>query len=251
MRIYGTGLGLLIALAATPLLTAGAGSLRGSRESMEHQYEVAREEDVAFLRTPADVREQIETQQLERVAPNADIVLANVSYPYARHEVTLFIERLAAEYRAATGHPLVVTSLTRPTSKQPSNAHPLSVHPAGLAVDLRVPADAAARAWLEAKLMSLEDRNILDVTRERHPPHYHVAVFPEEYQSYENARVAEERAAAVKRASPPVVQATASTHSAALWTSLILSAIAAAIIGVWQRRRTRELVAATTAESPV
>jgi hypothetical protein len=98
--------------------------------------------------------------------------------------VKLFIERLGRQYFDAHGTPLVVTSLTRPAENQPRNAHQLSVHPAGMAVDFRVPQDARARAWLESALLQLENRGILDVTRERYPPHYHVAVFPAAYRAY-------------------------------------------------------------------
>jgi len=51
-------------------------------------------------------------------------------------------------------------------------------------VDLRIPRSAANRRWLERTLLSLEDRIVLDATRERYPAHYHVAVFPREYVKY-------------------------------------------------------------------
>jgi hypothetical protein len=79
---------------------------------------------------------------------------------------------------------MVVTSLTRPLASQPGNAHELSVHPAGMAVDLRVPADANSRRWLEQTLLALETARVLDVTREHHPSHFHVAVFPEAYRAW-------------------------------------------------------------------
>ena len=90
--------------------------------------------------------------------------------------------------KAATGERLVITSLTRPLSRQPENASALSVHPAGMAVDLRIPASKWNRAWLEQTLLSLEDKAVLDVTREHHPPHYHVAVFPVQYEQYVASR---------------------------------------------------------------
>ena len=61
----------------------------------------------------------------------------------------LFIERLARQYRGATGEKLVVTSLTRPTREQPGNASRYSVHPCGMAVDFRRPWGRKARRWLE------------------------------------------------------------------------------------------------------
>src|SRR5690606_4402484 len=90
---------------------------------------------------------------------------------------------------------LVVTSLTRPASSQPRNSHALSVHPTGMAVDLRISQRAASREWLENTLLSLEADGLLDVTRERNPPHYHVALFPEAYMAHVERLLERERLA--------------------------------------------------------
>jgi len=193
-------LALLVAGTAVP---ADALELRGSRASMVQQNRVARENGNTFFRTPAEIRAGLEDGRLVPVEGNEDYELARVSHPVAAPEVRLFVERLGAQYRRATGEKLVVTSLTRPTTRQPANAHALSVHPAGLAVDLRVPANAAARRWLESTLIALERQGVLDATRERNPPHYHVAIFPQAYRAHvdrllaleaERERLARERA---------------------------------------------------------
>lgn len=167
--------------------TAEASGLRGSPASMRHQHEMARSEDYTFLRTANQVREFASVGRLDTVPGNADYAVNKVSFPYARPEVVSFIERLAREYRRATGEQLVVTSLTRPTALQPRNAHKLSVHPAGMAVDLRIPTKLSQQQWLESKLLQLEEAGVLDVTRERRPPHYHVAVFPGEFREWAEA----------------------------------------------------------------
>ncbi len=159
-------------------------TLRGSPSSMVRQHEVAKASDYSFLRDAAEVKRLADAGYLQRVKPTDDFRLANVSHPYARPEVVTFIERLSAQYREACNERLVVTSLTRPVGNQPSNAHKLSVHPAGMAVDLRISRDADCRAWLEGTLLALESRSVLDVTRERNPPHYHIAVFPGAYSAY-------------------------------------------------------------------
>jgi hypothetical protein len=164
--------------------TAEAGGLKGSISSMRNQYAVAKKNDFTFLRTPSQVREFAEKGRLDTVAGNADYRINKVSFPYARPEVVAFIERLGRLYREANGEQMVVTSLTRPTALQPRNAHKLSVHPAGMAVDLRVPFKPSARKWLESTLLELETAGVLDVTRERRPPHYHVAVFPGRFAEY-------------------------------------------------------------------
>lgn len=173
---------LLAALALVPAV--GSAQLRGSISSVKRQHRVATRNDFTFLRTSAQVREFVREARLVKISGNKNLIVTNVSFPYARPAVKLFVERLADQYRAATGDRLVITSLTRPISRQPGNASALSVHPAGMAVDLRIPRSAANRKWLERTLLSLEDKVVLDVTKERNPAHYHIAVFPREYERY-------------------------------------------------------------------
>lgn len=171
---------LVISLAGA----AEAQTLRGSTSTMQRQNRIAQDHDYTFLKTSSQVQRFVASGYLERLRGNADYELARVSHPYARPAVRLFIERLAAQYRAACGEQLVVTSLTRPVLEQPRNASDLSVHPAGMAVDLRVSRSSKCVRWLEKTLLSLERQGVLDVTRERRPPHYHVALFPEPYTRY-------------------------------------------------------------------
>lgn len=173
-------LGLLL----VPMARARSAELAGSPASMVHQHTMAVRSDYTFSRTASDVRSLVEEGELAHVATTKSVVLSGVSFPYARPEVAAFIEHLARAYRDATGARLVVTSLTRPAALQPGNAHALSVHPAGMAVDFRVPQSAAHRARLEELLIALEQQGMVDVTRERRPPHYHVAVFAEKYAPY-------------------------------------------------------------------
>jgi hypothetical protein len=180
----------LILAAAAPLLEAQ--SLRGSRASVQKQHRIARQHDLSFLTDAADVQRFVRLGLLVHLPGNRDYALASVSFPYARPAVKTFVERLAAQYRAACGEKLVVTSLTRPERHQPANASDLSVHPAGMAVDLRVSNRASCRNWLDNTLLSLERQNLIDATRETRPPHYHVAVFPQPYLRYVAARTGEQ-----------------------------------------------------------
>lgn len=173
--------GLFVLLTAAP---AYAQTLKGSHAAMSRQFNIAKQHDFTFLRTSSDVQRFIRLGLLVHAPGNADYSLARVSHPYARPAVLTFIERLASQYRNGCGEKLVVTSLTRPLNKQPRNASDLSVHPAGMAVDLRLSRKAACRRWLENTLLSLEKRGVLDVTREHFPAHYHVAVYPEQYLAY-------------------------------------------------------------------
>lgn len=211
---------LLSALAAAPAAAVDAVpvSLRGSPASMKRQNAVAKENDLSFVRTRAQMRAMERQGRLVRLPGNADYTFARgVSGPVARPSVRVFVERLASQYRDACGERLVITSLTRPSSNQPGNAHPLSVHPAGMAVDLRISKKASCRGWLESTLLSLEARGLLDVTREARPPHYHVAVFPDAYRAYvERLAEREEEAVGTERADEESAEAEADTREALL-----------------------------------
>ena len=161
----------------------GAQTLRGSLASVERQYSVAVRHDYTFLQTSEELRQFVKDGRLVAIPQTANVQLAGVSYPYARPALRIFVQRLGSQYRANCGQPLVVTSLTRPVSEQPRNASDESVHPAGMAVDLRI-GTGACRKWLEKQLLAMEKRGVIEATKERHPAHFHVAVFPTPYLAY-------------------------------------------------------------------
>jgi hypothetical protein len=188
------GLAALLPTAATAALPDVALSLRGSRESMIRQNTIGRDLDLTFHRSRADIASAAMRGELVYVGGNDDVhVIA--SHPYTLPETAQFVERLGGEYRAACDEPLVVTSLVRPSTRQPANASPLSVHPAGMALDLRVSARAECVDWLADRLLELEGDGLIDATREFRPPHFHVAIFPAEYARYEAAIAADSVAA--------------------------------------------------------
>lgn len=174
-------IGVLAAGAYQPL---GAQSLSGSSRSVDYQFRVANDHDFTFMESPAQVERFVKAGYIVPVRANRNFDLHAVSYPYARPETRTFILRLSEQYRRACGEKLVVTSLTRPLSRQPNNASSKSVHPTGMALDIRRSNSRACRSWLESVLLSLEKTGVLDATRERRPPHYHVALFPQPYARY-------------------------------------------------------------------
>ena len=186
---------LTIFTLSTLLILSGsqlqAQTLKGSRSSMERQHQAAVSYGYSFIKTPNSVSDSVNKGELVRVQPTNLMELHAVSYPYARSEVKLFLDRLSAQYKTACGEKLTVTSLLRPVDRQPANAASNSVHPTGMAVDLRIPAVGRCRSWLEQTLLSLEATGVLDVTRERNPPHYHIAVFTQSYSSYVATRAQE------------------------------------------------------------
>lgn len=159
-------------------------TLSGSPESMERQHRVAVDAGLRFYRTPREMRRALASGELVRPRSSRALSVKEPREGAARPEVKHFLEALAAAYHARCGEPLVATSLTRATLRQPPNAHPLSVHPAGMAIDLRIPRRTTCSRWLERELLRLERLSVVDVTREHRPAHLHVAVFPSRYLAY-------------------------------------------------------------------
>ena len=176
---------LVLVCAAFGLLQgdATAQSLRGSASSLDLQTEQAARHDFTYLDGTAQLRRFVDVGRLVPVDGDRDYTLRDVSFRFARPEVKLFIERLSGQFRRVCGKRLVVTSLTRLRSSQPRNASDRSVHPTGMALDLRRP-QGPCRQWLERTLLYLEDHGVVEATAERSPPHYHVAVFPTQYGAY-------------------------------------------------------------------
>jgi hypothetical protein len=203
---------LVIALSLLPLRLASATPFTGTEAKMNRQHAVAVAESYTFARTPGELRRLAESGALVPVTENGDFSLSGVSFPFARPEVRSFIEHFAAQFHAATGERLVVTSLTRPETAQPKNAHVLSVHPAGMAVDLRVPTGSSQLAWLDRTLLAMQGQGSIDVTREHTPPHYHIAVFAQRWLPF--AKRQDSRAAAQRPAIAATRAAPAKTASA-------------------------------------
>ncbi|HEV2181243.1 MAG TPA: DUF5715 family protein [Gemmatimonadaceae bacterium] len=164
--------------------TAGrAQSLHGSHTSVRYAYAYARHHELDLYRSASDVRRAVRDGNLVRLEPNGQYTLHRVSYPYVTPTTRTFIERLAGEYHQACGAPLEITSAVRPTRQQPVNSSPLSVHPAGIAVDLHRPTGLCL-TWLRHTLLALESERVVDATEEHHPAHFHVIVFGEPYRRY-------------------------------------------------------------------
>lgn len=193
---------------------AQAQTLKGSPASVEKQYQLAQSYGFNFIKTAREVAPNVESGELHKVSPGRYMELHGVSYPYAVSETKLFLDRLSQQYHAACGEKLTVTSLLRPVSDQPANAAALSVHPTGMAVDLRIPAKWKCRSWLEDTLLSLEKERVLDVTRERHPAHYHVAVYAQQYETRVAALEAKRRQSTSHGQAQPTQQVTVSSGPA-------------------------------------
>ena len=78
---------------------ASAQSLRGSSSSLDRQVSAAKRHDYTFLSDPGQLRRFVQSGILVPVDENQDYRLKDVSFPFTRPAVRLFIERLAAQYR--------------------------------------------------------------------------------------------------------------------------------------------------------
>lgn len=139
-------------------------------------YTAANARDLQFFRTKEDVYAAARAGSLKLISETEDLELEKVAYPFLLPNTLRFADSLAAQYHAGCGERIVVTSGARPTSKQPRNASPKSVHPTGMAVDFRKPRTPACLAWMRKSLVGLEDAGVIEATEERHPAHFHVAV---------------------------------------------------------------------------
>lgn len=174
----------LLAALGPAAVPAGAQTLQGSRASIDRMYRQAQAHDLYFYRTGTGVRNAARDGDLVRLGGNEDYRLAGVSYPYVLPMTRTFVQRLAAQYRGHCGERLVVTSAARPRSLRLANSTDRSVHPTGMAVDIRRPTSTRCLRWLRETLAYLERRGVLEATEERRPPHFHVAVYPGPYRRY-------------------------------------------------------------------
>jgi hypothetical protein len=202
---------LLAAVVLVPCLEAQ--TLRGSRASVERIHRQALMHDLHFYETSDGIRRAHQRGRFVRLTGNADYVLANVSHPYVLPETQTFVTRLAAQYRAACGEKLVVTSAVRPKSLRLVNGSDRSVHPTGMAVDLRRPTNARCLNWLRSTLLAVESRGVIEAVEERRPPHFHVAVFPVPYTRYVAGRGGSPRVAAAERVTATAEAANAASAS--------------------------------------
>jgi hypothetical protein len=162
-----------------------AQSLRGSMSSVNRMYRQARAEGFSFFETSSSLRRAVNAGALVRLdAGDRHVELHRIGYPYVRPATRTFVRRLGAQYHEACGEPLVITSAARPSTRQPRNSSTRSVHPTGMAIDLRRPRDRECLSWLRDVLLDLEKKGLIEATEERSPAHFHVAVFPTPYGRY-------------------------------------------------------------------
>ena len=171
----------LACAAAVPLLLASARplagqTLRGSRPAVDRAFHTAKRRDLPFVRSRRDIERGARVGSYVRLSASRNVRLKGVGAPYVRPSTRSFLAAFAPRYRAACGEPLTVTSAMRPTSVRLPNSTVRSVHPTGMALDLRAPG-GSCRNWLRRELLAYGRRGVVDVTEERRPAHFHVVVY--------------------------------------------------------------------------
>lgn len=176
---------LLLCLILSPFFVqARPPILKGSSESLDAQNRQAQKHQLKYHRTKDELYASVASKKLVPVSPSKTLELAGVSFPFALNTTRDFLKQLSQAYSNYCQEALIVTSLTRPNTHQPKNASTRSVHPTGLAIDLRIPSTQKCKSWLVDSLVYLEEQKVVEATQERNPPHFHLVVFPNAYRNF-------------------------------------------------------------------
>lgn len=167
---------LLIPLLALIPQLALAQSLRGSPASVDRMYYKAQARGLTFYKSAEAVKQAAEKGEVELLWGNMDYAVVGTRVPYVRPETLRFIEALGAAHRQACGEPIIVTSGIRPTARRLRNSHVKTIHPTGMAVDIRK-SPGNCRVWLRKALLGLEAQGLIEAIEENRPPHFHIAVY--------------------------------------------------------------------------
>lgn len=147
----------------------------GCQSTSQQQHFYAQRHQLRFMQTPYERDKAFRDGLFVSLAdPNIKFNSKGIQGPFALPPIVSFTKSLAAQYRAAGCGLLVVNSGTRSVGSQPKNASGFSLHPAGLAVDLAIPAEERCDQWLQNYLRDNEAQKRIDATWELNPAHYHI-----------------------------------------------------------------------------
>lgn len=151
----------------------------GELSTSERQYLFAVANEFLFIENEAAYHRAIADGHLVRLQHPGLTVAAR--RPYVLPATAAFIYRLTDDFNESGCTGLRVNDATRLVSERPRNGSVFSVHPAGMAADLRI-INLSERCYqvLSHLLHQAEAEVRTDATREHYPPHYHIVVIPEE-----------------------------------------------------------------------
>ena len=155
---------------------ANFAALLGSRPKVQATYFGAVSRGVSFYDDMDDARAAIAAGRFVPLYGNHYYATYRMTLAYATPQAKAFIEWLAPQFVEHCDEMMVVTSALRPKSRSPRNGSQWTVHPAGIAVDIRKPRNQACKPWLRQVLLDAQNKGLVDATEEFHPPHFHIAV---------------------------------------------------------------------------
>jgi hypothetical protein len=150
--------------------------LRGSRPKVQGTFYNTVARGVTFYDGMEEARAAIAAGKFVPLYGNQYYATYRMTLAYATPDARSFIETLAPQFVEHCDEMMVVTSALRPKEKSPRNGSPWTVHPTGIAVDIRKPRNRACWTWLRQRLLDYQAEGIVDATEEFHPPHFHIAV---------------------------------------------------------------------------
>lgn len=147
----------------------------GCQTTSEQQFQYALKQNLTPVTTAAEYADRIARGQFVRLEGPHLLVLAK--RPYALPSTVAFMMELSAAYHATGCGQVIVKDAVRLVSERPPNGSIHSVHPSGMAVDIRVRYIKPACAdWLRMYVRQKEAVGAVDATHELHPEHLHIVV---------------------------------------------------------------------------
>jgi hypothetical protein len=165
-------------------LTGRVSLVGGQVSSSEQQFRYAAERQIPFMATEAEYQSRVSTGYFVRLeSPFMDV---HARRPYALASTVAFMTEMSEAYYSFGCGRLTVKDALRLSAERPSNGSVYSVHPSGMAVDLRVrDIGEACENWMNSYLLEKEAEGRVDATREywkmvrgqKVPnPHFHLVV---------------------------------------------------------------------------
>jgi hypothetical protein len=147
----------------------------GCQTTSEQQLQYARGNQLPLITTVAQYHERIASGQFVLFeGPHLQVLAKR---PYALPSTVAFIAEMSVAYNAAGCGKLVVRDALRLTTERPLNGSMHSVHPAGMAVDIRMQyIKSECGDWLRSYVRLKEAAGKVDGTHELKPEHLHVVV---------------------------------------------------------------------------
>lgn len=176
--------------------------LRGSYDSMLRQNEEIDRLQLDRIEDDAQLEDLILKQELVEIEQSHSLRIAANLDPqrrYCRPWTLAFLEDISSAFYERFKTPIQVNSAVRTVEQQKKlrrtnkNAAPelgdtASSHLAGLTVDIaKTGLSRKQRKWLDAYLLDLRNRNLIEAAEERRQPVYHIMV-SERYDGYRESQ---------------------------------------------------------------